>query len=487
MSGELNPLPDDLPKTTTDLAQVLRTLFAGLDVSLTRYAARVHRDKGTVSRYFSGDRIPPWDFVNDLLIECTLHNDGSPPTAPVVAHLRRLHRAALEASDAPAHQIQLLQDKLAQADREATRAAAREHELETTLQEARRRIAELQMRERELEALRDEERDAYSADLTAYQHDLGSEHRSAHALLLEEIERLQKELETAHHRRIAAEARCEELERQLDITTTAHADTAALPDRPDRDQTFRALEEIAERIRADVDRRFAQLTNVPEAFGLQPLDSTRAAELVKVVQNAYAFEHRSSPLANAFIQAEAQRFNLLLHQLRAGEGTCDGEDRDWLLTLTRTCTRTLDATSLTTTDAGGQLRFSGGFWESDLGLHYLELQAEAVRRGVTIRRVFILEHAKVTEDLTYQAMCERQRRLGFEIRYLVPDMVSVGLHNKLDDFILFDNEISYEVVASLTPGDARPVISSTHLALNRMLVAKRVRQFAEIWDAALPL
>jgi uncharacterized protein DUF6879 len=246
------------------------------------------------------------------------------------------------------------------------------------------------------------------------------------------------------------------------------------------------LETAAAQMRADVDRRFAQLTNVPEAFGLQPLDHTRAAELVKVVQNAYAFEHRSSPLANAFIQAEAQRFNLLLHQLRAGEGTYDGEDRDWLLTLTRTCTRTLDATSLTTTDAGGRLRFSGGFWESDLGLHYLELQAEAVRRGVTIRRVFILEDAKVTEDLTYQAMCERQRRLGFEIRYLVPDMVSVGLHNKLDDFILFDNEISYEVVASLAPGNARPVISSTHLALNRMLVAKRVRQFAEIWDAALP-
>ena len=246
------------------------------------------------------------------------------------------------------------------------------------------------------------------------------------------------------------------------------------------------LEAAATQIRADVDRRFAQLTNLPEAFGLQPLDRTRAAELIKVVQNAYAFEHRSSPLANAFVQAEAQRFNLLLHQLRAGEGTYDGEDRDWLLTLARTCARTLDATSLTTTDAGGRLHFSGGFWESDLGQRYLELQAEAVRRGVTVRRVFILEDAKVTEDLAYQAMCERQRRFGFEIRYLVPDMVSVDLNNKLDDFIVFDNEISYEVVASLAPGNARPVISSTHLVLNRALLAKRVRQFAEIWDAALP-
>lgn len=251
-------------------------------------------------------------------------------------------------------------------------------------------------------------------------------------------------------------------------------------------QTGGALEATAAQFRADVERRFAQLTTVPEAFGLQPLDRTRAAELIKVVQNAYAFEHRSSPLANAFVQAEAQRFNLLLHQLRAGEGTYDGEDRDWLLALARACTRTLDATSLTSTDAGGRLHFSGGFWESDLGQRYLELQAEAVRRGVKVRRVFILEDAKVTEDVAYHAMCERQRRYGFELRYLVPDMLSANLRNKLDDFITFDNEISYEVVASLAPGDTRPVISSTHLVLNRMLVAKRVRQFAEIWDAALP-
>ena len=248
-----------------------------------------------------------------------------------------------------------------------------------------------------------------------------------------------------------------------------------------------AMEQAAGQFRAEVAQRFAQLTTIPEAFGLKPLDQTRAAELVKVVQDAYAFEHRSSPLANTFVLAEAQRFNLLLHQLRAGEGTYDGEDRDWLLTLARSCGRTLDATSLSTTDAGGRLRFSGGFWESDLGLHYLELQADAAARGVTIRRVFILENPKVTEDAAYQEMCERQSRLGIIVRYLTPDMVSVNLLNKLDDFILFDNEISYESVASLAPGDnARPVISSTHLVLNRNLVAKRVRQFAEIWDAALP-
>jgi hypothetical protein len=252
------------------------------------------------------------------------------------------------------------------------------------------------------------------------------------------------------------------------------------------EQAGTALERAATQMRADVDRRFAQLTTVPEAFGLQPIDHDRAAELVRVVQNAYAFEHRSSPLANAFVRAEAQRFNLLLHQLRSGEGTYDGEDRDWLLTLTHNCARTLDATSLTTTDGGGRTRYAGGFWESDLGLHYLERQADAIKRGVSVRRVFVLEHSRITEDPAYQRMCDRQRNLGVDIRYLTPDMVSVNLHNKLDDFIVFDNEISYESVPSLAPGDTRPVISTTHLVLNRTLVAKRVRQFADIWDAALP-
>jgi hypothetical protein len=260
------------------------------------------------------------------------------------------------------------------------------------------------------------------------------------------------------------------------------------------DRTFREelglngelVQQANARLRLDVDQRFTQLTTVPEAFGLQPLDNTRAAELIQVVQNAYAFEHRSAPLAKTFVRSEAQRFSLLLHQLRSGEGTYDGEDRDWLLSLARVCGRSLDATSSTSTDAGGRLRYGGGFWESDHGLRYMEEQRLAVRRGVVVRRVFILENAKVTEDPFYVTLCSRQRRLGFDIRYLTPDMVPPELYNKLDDFIVFDNEISYEVVPSMSPGELRPTISKTHLVLNRALVAARVRQFTDLWDAALP-
>lgn len=239
-------------------------------------------------------------------------------------------------------------------------------------------------------------------------------------------------------------------------------------------------------LRRDIGVRFAQLTTVPEAFGLQPLDNLRAGQLVQVVQNAYGFDHESSPLARSFVEKRAERFALLLHQLRSGEGSYEGEDRDWLLTLAETCGRSIDATSSTSTDAGGRLRYGGGFWESDLGMRYLEQQRRAVRRGVKVRRVFILENAQITDDPFYIKLCARQQRFGFEIRYLTPDMVTPELSNKLDDFILFDNEISYEVVPSLTPGELRPAISKTHLILDRELVSTRLRQFSDLWDAALP-
>ena len=119
----------------------------------SRYAARKYLDHGSVSRFLSGERIPPWNFVHDLLVEATEHRDGVPPTQPVVEHLMRLRRSALEAGGSPSHQVQLLQDRLHDADREASRAAARERELREALQAAQHRAAELLVSEREARGL----------------------------------------------------------------------------------------------------------------------------------------------------------------------------------------------------------------------------------------------------------------------------------------------------------------------------------------------
>src|SRR5579872_906302 len=135
--AELRPLEEDLPGPTRALAEALRTLFEQLGVSLTRYAVSASWDKSVVSRYLSGERIPPWNFIRDLLVQATrLRDDGAPPTRQVVEHLRDLHRAALEASDSPQHRVQLLEDKLADAAVEAESAAARERALDEALRSA---------------------------------------------------------------------------------------------------------------------------------------------------------------------------------------------------------------------------------------------------------------------------------------------------------------------------------------------------------------
>ena len=213
--GELKPLRDDLPPPARQLADEMRDLLRVLGITLNRYAARKYLDHGSVSRFLSGERIPPWNFVHDLLVEATEHRDGVPPTQPVVEHLMRLRRSALEAGGSPSHQVQLLQERLHDADREASRAAERERELREALQAAQHRAAELLVSEREARALVDVERDGHHTELALYEHDLTAE-RASGAALAGRIQALEEELRIAHQRLIVAERRCGELERQLE-------------------------------------------------------------------------------------------------------------------------------------------------------------------------------------------------------------------------------------------------------------------------------
>ena len=248
--GELQPLRDDLPESARALAEELRTLFRGLGISLNRYACRIHRDPGSVSRYFSGERVPGWGFVHDLLAESTRHSRQVPPTRAVVEHLRRMHRAALQAGGSPTHRIQLLQDRLADADREAELALARERELEEALRAAQYRIAHLTVRERELQVADVEQREAYDAALEVHQQQI-DDLCEIQAQLLAQIEQLHEQLRTAQRRRIDAERRCAELEQQLE--------TARSEDAPDAGPQLEAL-------RADYEQRVTDERRRAEAL-----------------------------------------------------------------------------------------------------------------------------------------------------------------------------------------------------------------------------
>ncbi|GAA2926137.1 hypothetical protein GCM10020221_22850 [Streptomyces thioluteus] len=198
-------MDDDLPPDVVALARALRDLFAGLCVSTRRYAARRAYDSSTVSRYLSGRRLPPWEFILNLLHDVG-EARGSTPTTAAVDMLRTLHTAALESGSSPAHRTQLLERELAEADREARSAATRERWLEDTLQDREHRIRDLEMRNRELEAR-----------LAAAE---------ANARLNEEIRELKEELARVRALHQQAEERCEQLERLLAETE----ETGLLPE-----------------------------------------------------------------------------------------------------------------------------------------------------------------------------------------------------------------------------------------------------------------
>lgn len=243
--GGLAPLGEELPQSAAALAVELRTLFLGLDTSLTRYAARVNLDKSAVSRYFSGERTPRWAFVHGLLVASTFKRAGVPPTREVISHLRDLHQAASQADGSLVNRINVLQESLTAADTMAQRAQRREHELEQDLDSARHRVAELEVWHKELQDDSCRSAEQYAAELTRHRTEAQDE-RDA---LIAEIARLTCELEEAHRRRIDAEKRCQDLENQLDILPTVY----------ELEDTVDLRRERA----ADLEGRFRQAQAVP--------------------------------------------------------------------------------------------------------------------------------------------------------------------------------------------------------------------------------
>jgi hypothetical protein len=177
-----------------------------------------------------------------------------------------------------------------------------------------------------------------------------------------------------------------------------------------------------------------------------------------------------------------------MRQLPVGsEIAYEGEDRDWLLGLTREAESTIDAISLSTVDAGVQ-GLDGGLWTSDLGIRYLELQREAINRKVRIRRIFVVVNDEMNYDESFLRVTQMQRNVGIEVRKLDHHLIPAWLQPQIFDFIVFDGTISYETTsaATLTVGDTRPGILRTRLAPMPGRVRDLEDQFEHLWKAADP-
>ncbi|WP_406109949.1 PAS domain S-box protein [Kitasatospora purpeofusca] len=194
----------------------LNQLFAALATSLTRYAARVKRDKGSVSRYLNGRRIAPEDFVDELLRQVA-ELTGNPVTDDVRVQAHRLRLEALRVRNPSRHELEQLRESLGAAERELHLANVRERVLLRAVVVAEERASQAEQRYRQLESDWATARyTARSAELDTYTSPDGADElREEVRGLKSELEELRIELARAQELKHAAEEQCVQLEGRL--------------------------------------------------------------------------------------------------------------------------------------------------------------------------------------------------------------------------------------------------------------------------------
>lgn len=233
---------------------------------------------------------------------------------------------------------------------------------------------------------------------------------------------------------------------------------------------------------------FAKIGRSAELSSMMERSILDTALLTDFLETAGRTDGRVNPLLQRLARREVERMTSFVRQLPVGgEIAYEGEDRDWLLGLTREAERSIDAISMSTVDAGMR-GFDGGLWTSDLGTRYLELQREAIARNVRIRRIFVFENEDLARDETFLKITQMQRDVGVTVRMLDHQLIPDWMRSMMFDFIVFDGAVSYETTpaTTFTAGQTRPAIVRTVIAPMPARVHDLEGQFERLWDAANP-
>jgi len=233
---------------------------------------------------------------------------------------------------------------------------------------------------------------------------------------------------------------------------------------------------------------FAEIGKSAELAAMMERSALGSELLTEFLTTASRADGPVSPLLLRLARREIERVTSFVRQLPVGsEIAYDGEDRDWLLGLTREAELSIDAISLSTVDAGVH-GLDGGLWTSDLGIRYLELQRDAIARKVRIRRIFVFQNAEMAGDETLLRVTQGQRDVGVEVRMLDHELIPHWMQSMIFDFIVFDGTISYETTPATTfsVSQTKPGILRTRLAPMPTRVRDLENQFEELWNAADP-
>lgn len=197
--ADLKPLDLGLSLEVLDWVSELRAIWATTGMSINRFALLHTINKGTVSRYLNGHRIPGSHWFLDTLLAVQAAN-GKPVTAAVRAHLTSLQLRALKAAHPHEYRIRLVRDELLIAHTGRLEAEGYACALEVQLAALKHQIQELT-----------EDRGRLRADWDADRVAMQAEYER----LTREIGEITRQLHLASRRAARAERRCQQLEDQL--------------------------------------------------------------------------------------------------------------------------------------------------------------------------------------------------------------------------------------------------------------------------------
>ncbi|KUN40878.1 DUF6879 family protein [Streptomyces olivochromogenes] len=213
----------------------------------------------------------------------------------------------------------------------------------------------------------------------------------------------------------------------------------------------------------------ARVNEVTELFELVDRSALPRDEVTRLVRSATTAGTAAPAIVQDFVRVEVMRLTALMENLGLEVVDREGADHDWIMALTGCAALTIDATS---TWADRDL------WGSELGARFLCAQRDAIERGVRIRRLFIIEEPE-HDTLELSRLCEDQQSIGIEVRVLALSGLSpIARITGIDDFIVFDEALSYEIGS-----DLRGVAARTVIDLRSHRVAHRVQQFRTLWEA----
>jgi len=251
----------------------------------------------------------------------------------------------------------------------------------------------------------------------------------------------------------------------------------------DFDRRLAVVEALARTSQVRMERlvgdAFSKINDATELFRSIEASALQTDLVTQLVRHSTGITQASPKLIYRFVRAEIKDMSEFLKEMaEGGDVTYYGEDRDWLLGLTRHAAESIDAISLASVDRG--------LWLSEIGQRYLEAQRQAVEEnGVSIRRIFLLDTPEMANQPDIRWACQEQQKFGIHVRVLDRANIPPMLRVQVLDFILFDGVLSYETTpASAVTDTERPAVAETRLVLRSSRVTERAQVFKLLWEAA---